>query len=91
MKIAKYSLLNGEKLEVPYDETAPCKICGEPVEEASTSGTVICPWCDLGKCRYCGKSYLTGKENTAEECLEKIREHIKECKQREQVSDEDTE
>ena len=33
---------------VEYDETAPCKICKEPVENASMGGTDICPACDCG-------------------------------------------
>jgi len=54
MKIAKYPRTDGTTLTVEYDETAPCIICGESVIEASVGGTVICPWCDCGKCRYCG-------------------------------------
>lgn len=48
MKKAKFTLLSGSELEVEYDPGMPCRMCGEPVVEASTSGTVICPWCDSG-------------------------------------------
>jgi len=51
MKTAKYTNLDGEDVEVSYDENAPCIVCGLPVTEASMSGTVICPWCDCGKNR----------------------------------------
>lgn len=77
MKTATYNKTGGGTFEVEYDENAPCIVCGEPVVEASMGGTVICPWCDCGNCRYCGKTYLTGRETTKEECQEVIREHIK--------------
>ena len=48
MKEATYNLTNGEKVTVEYDETAPCRICGKPVEFASVGGTDVCPWCDRG-------------------------------------------
>lgn len=35
-------------VEIEYDETAPCNICGLPVGDASTSGTDVCPSCDCG-------------------------------------------
>lgn len=54
MKVTKYWTTKGEEIKVEYDETAPCKVCGEPVLEASMGGTDLCPWCDMGKCRYCG-------------------------------------
>ena len=50
MKTATYT--SGDKpLVVEYDETAPCRICGLPVEEASMGGTDVCPWCDCGNNR----------------------------------------
>lgn len=48
MKEATYTSLDGSKLTVEYDETAPCRMCGLPVIEASTGGTDVCPWCDCG-------------------------------------------
>jgi len=36
-----------------YDKNAPCVCCGEPVIAASMGGTNLCPWCDMGICRYC--------------------------------------
>jgi hypothetical protein len=54
MKTATYTLLDGTTLEVTYDENTPCEKCGDPVVEASMGGTTICPWCDMGCCRYCG-------------------------------------
>jgi len=52
MKTITYNTTEGKKT-YQYDENAPCIICGEPVIAASMGGTVVCPWCDLGKCRYC--------------------------------------
>jgi len=54
MKTATYNKVGGGKFTVKYDENVPCIVCGEPVIEASMSGTGICPWCDMGICRYCG-------------------------------------
>jgi len=39
----------GTDQDIEYDETAPCLMCGLPVESASMGGTVICPWCDCGR------------------------------------------
>lgn len=52
MKVAHYSSKNGGTLTVEYDENAPCRICGEPVVEASMGGTNVCPWCDTGQSRH---------------------------------------
>ena len=46
-----YTKLDGSKLTVEYDPTAPCRLCGRRVIEASMGGTNICPWCDSGKPR----------------------------------------
>lgn len=48
-----FHLCNNEKaeyklVEIEYDETAPCVICGLPVENASMGGTNVCPSCDCG-------------------------------------------
>lgn len=51
MKTATYQLLGGGERVVEYDANAPCWMCGEPVVEASTGGTVVCPWCDCGTTR----------------------------------------
>jgi len=48
MKKVKYHLIDGGFWEVEYDETAPCRVCGLPVVDASMGGTDICPWCDCG-------------------------------------------
>lgn len=48
MKEATYTLRDGTKLTVQYDPEAPCRICGQPVVEASVGGTDICPSCDCG-------------------------------------------
>ena len=45
-KVPEYKLV-----EIEYDETAPCKICGLPVGGASMSGTDVCPSCDCGEFR----------------------------------------
>lgn len=62
MKTATYNLVGGGKKTIEYDETAPCIICGEPVGDASMGGTVVCPACDRGICRYCGVQLPMGKE-----------------------------
>ena len=49
MKTATYTGMDNKPFTVDYDETAPCRICGRPVMEASMGGTDICPWCDCGK------------------------------------------
>lgn len=58
MKTSERRLLDGSTINVEYDEKAPCVCCGEPVIEASVGGTVLCPWCDMGICRYCGVKML---------------------------------
>lgn len=58
MKTVNY----GDK-EIEYDELAPCICCGEPVHNASMGGTVICPACDCGKCRFCGVRISVMKES----------------------------
>jgi hypothetical protein len=52
VKTVTYRMLDGSRQTVEYDEMAPCRWCGLPVVEASTSGTACCPWCDLGLCRF---------------------------------------
>lgn len=59
MKTATYRQFGGGILSIEYDENAPCINCGEPVVEASMGGTAVCPWCDVGECRYC-KARLWG-------------------------------
>ncbi len=76
MKTVTYNLIGGGTKTVEYDETAACIVCGEPVMAASMGGTVVCPWCDCGHCRYCGITYLTGREQTTEECNRVIKKHI---------------
>jgi len=51
MKTAQYPMETGEYLEIDYDENTPCRLCGLPVEDASTDGTNVCPWCAMGKNR----------------------------------------
>ena len=74
MGTAIYTGLGGSKLVIEYDENAPCVICGEPVVAASTGGTIICPWCDMGHCRYCGVDLPMGR--TKEDSIRKIKEHM---------------
>jgi hypothetical protein len=52
-----YRSPGGEPFTVEYDETAPCVQCGLPVVTVSMGGTAVCPWCDLGQCRFspCGR------------------------------------
>lgn len=65
MKKARYRTIENneiKEIEIEYDETKPCIACGEPVISASMGGTVICPWCDCGKCRHCGVAIFAIKE-----------------------------
>ena len=48
MKTATYTGMDGKPFTVEYDETAPCRICGRPVMDASMGGTDVCPYCDCG-------------------------------------------
>jgi len=78
MKKAKYKTLEGKEIEVEYDENAPCLICGEPVISASMGGTSICPWCDMGKCRYCGITIMVlKKEVDGGKSKEELLRHMK--------------
>lgn len=78
MKTVTYKTIDGKELKIEYDENAPCIICGEPVKEASMGGTVICPWCDVGKCRYCGVTIFVVKEEIdGGRSLRELREHMK--------------
>ena len=77
MKTATYTGLDGQKFIVEYDENAPCIICGEPVMAASMSGTVICPACDAGICRYCGiKIQVLREEIDGGSSRRNLREHM---------------
>lgn len=74
MKKAKY----GNK-EYEYDELAPCIICGEPVHNASMGGTVVCPACDCGKCRFCNETVFVLKEKLdGGESKRRLLEHMEE-------------
>ena len=67
----------GEK-KIEYDEMHACIICGEPVHNASMGGTVICPACDLGKCRFCRITvFVLKKEIDGGRSYNEIREHMK--------------
>jgi len=73
-----YRKFPDDKIEIEYDDEAPCKICGEPVTGSSMGGTVICPWCDCGKCRYCGMTIFAIREEIdGGESLKRLREHMK--------------
>lgn len=81
MKTAIYHSIDGKEIKVEYDENAPCIICGEPVKEASMGGTAICAWCDMGRCRFCGEQFYTGREKTRAECEAVVKIHIIQCKE----------
>lgn len=79
---ATYTTLFGATKEKPkvieYDDEQPCKICGEPILSVSMSGTAICPWCDMGKCRYCGITIFAIREEIdGGASLKELREHMK--------------
>ena len=57
-----YNKFSGSPVTVEYDDEAPCECCGEPVISASMGGTKLCPWCDMGKCRYCGVNTVVLRE-----------------------------
>jgi hypothetical protein len=78
MKTVTYTLLNGKKKTIEYDENAPCIICGEPVLSASMGGTVICPSCDVGKCRYCGITIcILGEQVDGGKSKQELLNHMK--------------
>lgn len=80
MKTATYKDLDGKTFSVEYDENAPCIICGEPVMDASMGGTVVCPACDCGRCRYCGTTLSAVKEEfDGGRSLRAWREHVSQC------------
>ena len=63
---------------VEYEDTAPCTCCGEPVVTSSMGGTDLCPWCDMGKCRYCGVPITVFKEELdGGESKRQVLEHMK--------------
>jgi hypothetical protein len=69
-----------QSFTIEYEDTTPCIICGEPVISASMGGTAICPWCDMGKCRYCRVSIMVIKEeidggDSKRQCLEHMKRH----------------
>lgn len=68
---------------IEYDELAPCILCDEPVHNASMGGTIICPSCDLGKCRFCNERMTVWKEKidggkSKKQFLEHLRKHREE-------------
>lgn len=58
MKKVTYKTLEGKDKIVEYDSNCPCINCGFPVWEASMGGTVLCPWCDCGKSRTGGGTFV---------------------------------
>lgn len=50
-KTVSYTGQDGQKIEIEYDTTAPCRICHYEIGDASMSGTDVCVWCDMGKSR----------------------------------------
>ena len=77
MKTATYTLTNGKKDTVSYDEHAPCRVCGEPVGNASMGGTDVCPACDCGKCRHCGMNIMVLRESVdGGQSKRKLLEHM---------------
>lgn len=66
-----------ERHAVEYDETGPCRICHEPVGEASMGGTDVCPACDCGLCRYCRvRMNVVGEHIDGGRSLRQWREHM---------------
>ena len=54
-----------------------CKICGELVTSPSMAGPDICPWCDMGKCRYCSVRMTAFREEIdGGRSLKEWRKHI---------------
>lgn len=50
-------------LTVDYDPGAPCVVCELPVLHASMGGPALCPWCDIGSCRYCADRPIRGRDH----------------------------
>ena len=79
-RISVYHANDGKEIRIPYDENAPCIVCGEPVIGASMGGTAICGACDCGRCRYCGMTIMVFKKEfdggrSKKELLEHMRWH----------------
>jgi len=73
VKTAEYPLVGGGTWRVEYDETAPCKVCGEPVGSASMGGVDICPSCDCGRWR-------DGRKWTPNDCPPVVKESLEKLK-----------
>lgn len=83
MNLAKatYRLVGGGDLEVEYDRDVPCRICEQPVLDASVGGTDVCPWCDMGVCRSCGvRLYFIGEHVDGGRSLRGVRLHVAGCR-----------
>ena len=78
MKEAIYKTLDDKNLKVEYNEKAPCRICGLPVEHASMGGTDVCPSCDCG--RYRDGTEINVRELMRPEKLKKKAQEIYEIK-----------
>lgn len=76
MKFAEFDIdSEGTKISIPYDENAPCKMCGLPVIEASMGGVDLCPSCDCGN--YRDGTKFTYKEIMNTELINgKAKEHV---------------
>lgn len=72
MREVNYLGKDGKHYTIKYDENKPCIICGEPVISASMGGTVICPLCDCGRCRYCGMTIYCLREEVDGGCSKKV-------------------
>lgn len=75
----KYHLEKGwDFRNCPFDKDYPCIICQEPVTYPSVGGTAVCPWCDMGICRYCSvRSMLLKEEFDNGKSLREWRNHMK--------------
>lgn len=77
IRTTSYTDLKGKKIPINYNDEAACISCGEPVISASMGGTAICPWCDTGRCRYCGMQVFTFKDEIdGGESKRKLRQHM---------------
>lgn len=83
-QVATYHTQTNEPLKIEYDDESPCVNCGEPVVTASMGGTIVCPWCDMGKCRYCGITIMVLKEEIdGGKSKKNLLEHMKYHRERE--------
>lgn len=66
-------------ITIDYDTEAPCAGCGLPLTAASVAGPTICPWCDLGVCRFDRSHLVNDRWDWETKKFEVPRKHYERC------------